>query len=168
MSHQPSSEIGKGGLAQYCVAHRGVTWTALIAVLLWGAISYTKLGQQEDPSIPQRIGLLVTQFPGATASKVEELVTKVIERHISELDSVEEITSRSRPGLSTLHIKLRPGSYSYIDVQWERLRSKAREVVLPEGCQQPFVASDFGSTITLLFGVVSPPASEAECIARAN
>ena len=56
MAHQPLKEIGKGGVAQYCVEHRGVTWTALIAVLLWGAISYTKLGQQEDPSIPQRVG----------------------------------------------------------------------------------------------------------------
>ena len=95
-------------------------------------------------------------------------MTKVVERNISELDSVEEITSRSRPGLSTLQIKLRPGSYSYIDVQWEKLRSKAREVVLPEGCRPPFLASDFGETITLLFGIISPPASEAECIARAN
>src|SRR4029077_13220717 len=142
--------------AQYCVAHRGVTWTGLIAVLLWGAISYTKLGQQEDPSIPQRIGLLVTIFPGATAAKVEELVTKVVERKIAELDSAEEITSTSRPGVSILHIKLRPGSYSYTDVQWEKLRSKAREIVLPEGCRDPFVASDFGETITILFGVISP------------
>jgi len=141
---------------------------ALVAVLIWGSISYTKLGQQEDPSIPQRIGLLVTQFPGATASKVEELVTKVVERNISEMDSVEEISSQSRPGLSTLQIKLRPGSYSYIDLQWEKLRTKAREVVLPEGCHQPFLASDFGTTITLLFGITSPPASDAECIARAN
>ena len=116
MAHQPLNEIGKGGVAQYCVEHRGVTWTALIAILLWGAISYTKLGQQEDPSIPQRVGLVVTQFPGATAAKVEELVTKTIERNISEMDSIEEISSRSRPGLSTLQIKLRPGSYSYIDL----------------------------------------------------
>ena len=168
MSHPSSTEIQKGGLAQYCVTYRGVTWVALIAVLLWGAVSYTKLGQQEDPSIPQRVGLLVTQFPGATASKVEELVTKAVERKISELESVEEIISKSRPGLSTLQIKLRPGSYSYIDLQWEKLRAKAREVVLPEGCHQPFLSSDFGTTITLLFGITSPPASEAECIARAN
>ena len=168
MAHQPLKEIGKGGVAQYCVEHRGVTWTALIAVLLWGAISYTKLGQQEDPSIPQRVGLVVTQFPGASAAKVEELVTKSIERNISEMDSIEEISSRSRPGLSTLQIKLRPGSYSYIDLEWEKLRVKARETALPEGCQQPILASDFGNTITLLFGLASPPESDAVCIARAN
>lgn len=168
MSHQPAAEIKRGGLAQYCVEHRGVTWVALIAVLIWGAVSFTKLGQQEDPSIPQRVGLLVTQFPGATALKVEELVTKSLERTVSEMASIEEIKSESRPGLSTLQIKLRPGSQRDIDLEWEKLRSKAREAPLPEGALPPFLASDFGTTITLLFGLTSPPASDAECIARAN
>jgi multidrug efflux pump subunit AcrB len=168
MSHQLSAEIKAGGLAQYCVTYRGVTWIALAAVLIWGAISFTKLGQQEDPSFPQRKGLLVTEFPGATASKVEELVTKKVERNVSEMDSIEEIKSQSRPGLSILTIQLRPGSSSYIEVQWEKLRAKAREIQLPEGCHQPVLSSDFGTTITLLFGVTSPPASEGEHIARAN
>src|SRR3982751_2366428 len=119
MSHQPSAEIKAGGLAQYSVTYRGVVWTALIGVLIWGAVSFMKLGQQEDPSFPQRKGLLITQFPGATASKVEELVTKAVERHLSEMESIHEIKSQSRPGLSTLIIQLRPGSYSDIELQWE-------------------------------------------------
>ncbi len=168
MSDQPANKIQTGGLAEYCVRHRGVTWTALIAVLIWGAVSFTKLGQQEDPSIPQRAGLLVTQFPGATASKVEELVTKPIERSVSEMASIDEISSQSRPGLSTLLIKLQPGSYEYIGLEWEKLRSKMRELQLPEGALPPILSSDFGTTITLLFGITSPPATDAECIARAN
>lgn len=168
MAHQPAGEIKSGGLAQYCVTHRGVTWAALFAVLLWGAVSYTELGQQEDPSFAQRKALLVTQFPGAAAGKVEELVTKALERSLSEMDSVEEMRSSSRSGLSTIQVTLRAGSYAYIDLEFEKLRSKVREVALPEGCRAPFLASDFGETITLLFGVTSPPASDAECIARAN
>ena len=169
MSHPSGDEIKKGGIAEYCVAHRGVAWTALVAVLIWGAVSFTKLGQQEDPVIPQRTGLLITVFPGATAAKVEELVTKEIERTVSEADSVEEISSQSRPGLSTLLIRLRPGSsYTYIGLEWEKLRAKLRDLRLPQGCQPPILSSDFGTTITLLLGITSPPASEAECSARAN
>ena len=69
-------KLKSGGLAQFCVEHREVSWLALIAVLVWGGMAYTKLGQQEDPTIPQRTAMLVTVFPGATASKVEELVSK--------------------------------------------------------------------------------------------
>jgi multidrug efflux pump subunit AcrB len=157
-----------GGLAQFCVEHREVTWLALIAVLVWGGLAYTKLGQQEDPTIPQRTAMLVTQFPGATASKVEELVSKPIERKISELKSIEEIKTTSRPGISTMTIKQLPASTATIDQEWDKVRAKIQEVQLPEGTRTPWLNTDFGNTITLLFGLVSPPITDAECVARAN
>src|SRR5258708_2020294 len=168
MPNPISKEIKSGGLAQYFVEHREVSWLILIGVLIWGAVAYTRLGQQEDPTIPTRIAQLVTTFPGATASKVEELVTKPIERKISELQSIEEIKSLSRPGVSSLTIKLAPDSGAFIDEQWNKLRAKLQEVPLPEGAQPPFLNTDFGNTITLLFALTSPPITDAECIARAN
>src|ERR1022692_677313 len=157
-----------GGIAQFCVEHREVSWLALIAVLVWGAVAYTKLGQQEDPTIPQRTAMLVTVFPGATASKVEELVSKPIERKISELKSIEEIKTTSRPGISTMTIKQLPASTATIDQEWDKVRAKMQEVQLPDGTRQPWLNTDFGNTITLLFGLVSPPITDAECVARAN
>lgn len=168
MSNHVENKNEPGGIAQFCVEHREVSWLALIAVLVWGAIAYTKLGQQEDPTIPQRTAMLVTVFPGATASKVEELVAKPLERKISELKSIEEIKSTSRPGISTMTIKQLPGSTETIDQQWDKVRAKIQEVQLPEGTRQPWLNTDFGNTITLLFGLVSPPITDAECVARAN
>ncbi len=168
MSKHAETKYESGGLAQFFVEHREVSWLALIAVLVWGGIAYTRLGQQEDPTIPQRTAMLVTVFPGATASKVEELVSKPLERKISELKSIEEIKSTSRPGISTMTIKQLPGSTATIDQQWDKVRSKIFEVQLPEGTRQPWLNTDFGNTITLLYGLVSPPITDAECIARAN
>jgi len=168
MSKQAGNEVEKGGLAQFCVEHREVSWLALIAVLVCGGMAYTKLGQQEDPTIPQRTAMLVTQFPGATASKVEELVSKPIERKISELKSIEEIKTTSRPGISTMTIKQLPSSTATIDQEWDKVRAKIQEVQLPEGTRTPWLNTDFGNTITLLFGLVSPPITDAECVARAN
>ena len=164
----PHAKIESGGLAQYFVEHREVSWMALVAVLVLGAVAFTRLGQQEDPTIPQRTAVLVTIFPGATAPKVEELVTKPIERKVSELQSVEEIKSQSRPGVSSLTIKLQPGSRAYIDQEWDKLRAKVREAELPEGARAPVLNTDFGNTITLLFALTSPPIGEAECVARAK
>ena len=168
MSKPVGNKIESGGLAQFFVEHREVSWLALIAVLVWGAVAYTKLGQQEDPTIPQRTAMLVTVFPGATASKVEELVSKPIERKISELKSIEEIKTQSRPGISTMTIKQLPASTAIIDQEWDKVRAKIQEVQLPEGTRQPWLNTDFGNTITLLFGLVSPPITDAECVARAN
>ena len=168
MSKHAENKNESGGIAQFFVEHRGVSWLALIAVLVWGAVAYTKLGQQEDPTIPQRTAMLVTVFPGATATKVEELVSKPLERKISELKSIEEIKSTSRPGISTMTIKQLPSSTAAIDQEWDKVRAKIMEVQLPEGTRQPWLNTDFGNTITLLFGLVSPPITDAECVARAN
>jgi multidrug efflux pump subunit AcrB len=168
MARTTSNGIKSGGLAQFFVEHREVSWLVLVAVLVWGALVYGRLGQQEDPTIPHRTAMLVTAFPGATASKVEELITKPIERKVSELQSIEEIESQSRPGVSTLTIKMAPASSAFIDQEWDKLRAKLLEVSLPQGTRQPFLNTDFGDTVTLLFALTSPPITDAECVARAN
>src|ERR1051326_1659109 len=158
----------RGGLAQYCVQHREVAWMALVAVLIWGWASYRSLPQQEDAKIPSRTALVVTRFSGAGTLKLEQLVTKKLEEKIDELESIEEISSQSRPGVSVITVKQRPDSEAHVQQEGDKLRAKLREVTLPEGCGAPNLDTDFGNTVTLLFALASPPASEAETMARAN
>ena len=75
MSNPSPNETRSGGLAQFFVEHREMAWMALVVVFACGIIVYGRLGQQEDPTIPHRTAMLVTAFPGATASKVEELIS---------------------------------------------------------------------------------------------
>src|SRR5208282_2195555 len=65
-------------------------------------------------------------------------------------------------------IKQLPASTATIDQEWDKVRAKIQEVQLPEGTRTPWLNTDFGNTITLLFGLVSPPVTDAECVARAN
>ncbi len=165
----PSAKTSEsGGLAQFFVEHREVAWLVLAVVMIWGMLIYGRLGQQEDPTIPHRTAMLVTAFPGATAAKVEELVTKPLERKVSELQSIEELKSQSRPGISTLTIKLSPASTAFINQEWDKLRAKLSEVTLPQGARQPYLNTDFGNTVTLLLALTSPQITEAECVARAE
>src|SRR5262245_1250620 len=170
MEHKSQSEKPalRGGLAQYCVEHREVAWMALVAVLLWGWASYRSLPQQEDAKIPSRTALVVTHFSGAGTLKLEQLVTKKLEEKIDELESIEEISSESRPGVSVITVKQRPDSEAHVQQEWDKLRAKLHEVTLPEGCGAPNLDTDFGNTVTLLFGLASPPVSPAETAARAN
>ncbi len=84
------------------------------------------------------------------------MVSKPLERKISELKSIEEIKTTSRPGISTMNIKQLPASKATIDQQWDKVRAKIQEVQLPDGTRQPWLNTDFGNTITLLFGVGQP------------
>lgn len=151
-----------GGVAQYFVEHRGVGWVAMLAVLVWGWVSYNQLPQQEDPSFPTHDGVIVTIFPGASATQVEELVAKPLERKIEEQDTVDEIRSQSRPHVCVTWVLLRPGSKAEVAQEWTRLRARLAELPLPEGCEPPKLDTDYQATATLLFSIASPTHSYRE------
>lgn len=171
MNHSPHPDPTPGIVGkylQYFVEKRGVAWLCLIGMLVAGAVSYFQIPQQEDPKIPQRTSLVVTQFPGATSDKVEDLVTEPLEKKIAELSTVEEISSESRHGVSVITVKLMPQTEAEMDQEWDKLRAKLMEVRLPQGTSSPFLNTDFGNTITLLFAISSDPLTEGEIAARAS
>lgn len=159
---------GSGGIARYFVEHRSVAWLFLVVVLLWGWASFRQLPQQEDPKIPERRALVVTVFPGATADKVENLVTKPLERKLAELSTIDEISSESRNGVSVIKISLQARTRALVDQDWDKLRAKIAEVPLPDGTMAPWLNSDFGDTVTLLYAIASEPITAAEVAARAH
>src|SRR4051812_44299470 len=121
---EPGPMSAGGGLARYFVEHREVGWTALIAVLIWGIVSYRLLPQQEDAVLPERIARVVCVMPGATAMNVEELVTKRVEKKIAELETIEEMSSESRAGVAIVTLGQRPNGAARVDQEWDKLRAK--------------------------------------------
>ena len=69
--------------SQFFVYKRPVAWTALVATLLWGYFAYRAMPQRHDPIIPIRMATIVTIYPGADAEKVEQEVTRKIEKQVS-------------------------------------------------------------------------------------
>ena len=147
----PYSE--KGGLARYFVEHREVGWLALVAVLIWGFLSYRMLPQQEDPVLPGRIARVVCVLPGATAARVEQLVTRPVEKKIAELETIEEMSSETREGVVIVTLGQRSASLARTEQEWDKLRAKLTEVALPEGAWAPQLQTDFGDVTTLLLGI---------------
>ena len=69
---------------------------------------------------------MVTNFPGASPERVEELITDKIEKVAQELPETEKtVTSESRTGLSVVYVELTP-DIKKEDLQpvWDRLRRK--------------------------------------------
>ena len=52
--------------------------------------------RQEDPAIAWRMANVVTRLPGESASRVESLITEVLEKAVKEVDEVEHVYSVSR------------------------------------------------------------------------
>lgn len=125
----------------------------IIALLVInGVFAYFTLPAQEDPSVTVREVIVTTTFPGMSAKRVEQLITKKLEEELIKIPELKDITSASSTGLSTIHV-LAQDRYFNLDLIWQDVRNKvnAAYAKMPEGTNVPFVNDEFGdvSVITL-------------------
>ncbi|WP_026957547.1 efflux RND transporter permease subunit [Aliagarivorans taiwanensis] len=122
---------------------------ALIIVAGLGAIS--NLPRSEDPKITSRFASIVTQYPGASAERVEALVTELIENKIRTQPEINLVQSSSRPGFSVLQVELKDEVIE-VDPVWSRVRDLVGELSpqLPPGAFDPVVDDDRGYAFTTL------------------
>lgn len=110
---------------------------ALLLILAMGASSFLSLPRQEDPRLRNRIGLVLTPFPGASARLVESQVTEPLEDELREIHEVKELRSDSRDGLSVVTVELAERVVQ-VDEVWSKVRNRISDAqaVFPEGVQE--------------------------------
>ncbi len=79
---------------------------SIIIIVVAGTSALISLPRIEDPRITTRNATIITQFPGASADRVEALVSKKIEDRLRELSEIKTIESTSRNGISVINIEL--------------------------------------------------------------
>ena len=95
--------------ARFFTETRHVAWVLLIGTVLWGVYGYLTMPQRKDPDIPVRQALALCPWPGASAEKIEQLVTRRIEEKIAENVKVDKIESNTRTGVTAVYITLVEG-----------------------------------------------------------
>jgi len=107
-------------------------------IIVWGVSSWQLIPRMEDPALSQWYGLVLTSYPGASAQRVESLVTEKIEQELLKLDTIETITSTSSIGSSVLSISLK-NTVKDLDQAWSLVRDRLADVTpqLPEGALEP-------------------------------
>ena len=143
--------------------HKQATLTVLAMVFMVGVYSLLTMPRREDPKITVPLGLVIAYYPGATATQVEEQVTKKIEQYLFEFKEVKKnkTYSTTRDGLVVINVALND-NVKNPDVFWDKLRHQlylAKNLDLPEGVRGPVVNSDFGDTEALLIGIECENAS---------
>jgi len=93
-------------LARLLFANGHLLAMTLAVVAVAGLSSLCALPRIEDPRITNRNALVLTFVPGASAERVEALVTEKIEDHLEEVAEIKEIDSTSRLGLSVISVEL--------------------------------------------------------------
>ena len=141
-------------LTSAAVDNRALT-LATVAILTVGGLStFVSMSRREDPEILIRNCVVVTNWPGAPAEKIEDLVTDPIEKKILELSEVKKVESDSLSGQSIVKPELED-HYTDLEQIWDKIRIKVDEAraKLPPGCSAPFVNSEFGDVFSVVLAL---------------
>ncbi len=154
--------------ARFFTETRHVAWVLLIGTMLWGVFGYLNMPQRKDPDIPVRQALALCPWPGASAEKIEQLVTRRIEEKIAENVRVEKIESNTRTGITAVYITLVEGTTD-TGKEFDDIKLKLDAITnLPDGAGPIEFVKDFGDTAALMLTVASPRVGEAEIATRAQ
>ncbi|WP_434706853.1 efflux RND transporter permease subunit [Pseudomonas sp. D4-18] len=143
-------------LSEWALRNRQIVLFLMLLLAIVGALSYTKLGQSEDPPFTFKAMVIRTIWPGATAEEVSRQVTERIEKKLMETGDYEKIVSFSRPGESQVTFMARDSLHSkQIPELWYQIRKKISDIrhTLPPGIQGPFFNDEFGTTFGNIYAL---------------
>jgi multidrug efflux pump subunit AcrB len=140
----------------------------LIATCLWGVYGYLTMPQRKDPEVQVRQAVALVPWPGASAERVEQLVTKKVEEQMAGNAKVTKLESISRTGVAVVYVELDENlketgkEFDDIKVRLDSIHN------LPQGAGPINFIKDFGDTAALMLTVAGPPVGEAELEPRAR
>ena len=143
-------------LSAWALRNRQIVLFLMLLLAIVGGISYTKLGQSEDPPFTFKAMVIRTLWPGASAEEVSRQVTERIEKKLMETGEYERIVSFSRPGESQVTFMARDSMHSEeVPALWYQVRKKISDIrqTLPPDIQGPFFNDEFGTTFGNIYSL---------------
>lgn len=170
MAHKSDRELvdKTHNTARYFTEIRHVSWVLLVGTILWGIFAYVRMPKAKDPVVAVRVAVASAVWPGASAERIEQLVTKKIEEKMSENSKVEKIESITRGSVALVYVTLKENVVDRAR-ELDDIKGKLDSIRdLPEGAGPVNFIKDFGDVSALLLTVASPRVSDVEVALRAR
>ena len=128
-------------MSLYRTAVRKPVTTVLIfvAFIVFGIYSLINTSIAQLPDFDANVVMVMSSYPGASASDVENNLTKLLENSLNGVENLKDMTSRSRENISIVILQFEYGTD--IDVASNDVRDKLDMVsmALPDGASQPYL-----------------------------
>jgi multidrug efflux pump subunit AcrB len=158
-------------LSEWAVTHRALVLFLIVATLLIGAVSFSRLGRLEDPNFNAPVMTAVIVWPGASASEVQNQVLNRIERQMQELENFDRVRSFARQGYGGVTLTMKGGtSKADLEVAWYQARKKIGDVreEFPADVRGPFYNDEYTDVYSVLYAVSAPDLSMPELLETAE
>jgi multidrug efflux pump subunit AcrB len=145
-------------LPRYALGHKAVVLAFLGVFLVAGVFNFSSMPRREDPELTIRDALVLTRWPGASAQRVDELITDPLEEVLAQVAEIDKMRSKSMTGISVIQLTTED-RINNTDQVWDDVRAKVESVqaTLPPGAEHSFVNSDFGDVYEIVFALHQVP-----------
>ncbi len=127
---------------------------AIILLIVSGLGALSTMPRMEDPRMQNRHASVLTRLPGASAERIEVLITEKIEQKLRKIPEIKNITSVSRPGISAVKLELLDEVNDSSPI-WSRVRDLINDVTpqLPPNTLAPTLEDDRSYAYTQLIAL---------------
>ncbi len=116
-------------LSDWALKHRSLVWYMIMVSLVAGALSYTAMGREEDPSFTIKVMVINAALPGATAEQTVTQVTDRIEKKLQELPNLKLTRSESYPGSAVVYVELTDETRDLeVKETWQQVRNMMADI----------------------------------------
>jgi HAE1 family hydrophobic/amphiphilic exporter-1 len=112
---------------------------AFSALVLFGGYALTRLPIDQMPEIEPPVLTVVTIYPGAGAEDVETKVTNLLERSLSSLPGLDQMSSSSKENLSMITLTMDQGTDLEATVNEVRQQLDFVKNSLPDEARKPWI-----------------------------
>ena len=115
------------------------TYMLSLVLILFGWISYERIGVDRFPAIEFPMLSVSTSLPGGDPSIIDASVTNIIESAVNSVTGIETISSSSLSGVSVISVQFELSKN--IDTAFNEVQAKINEVIrlLPSDAETPIV-----------------------------
>jgi len=143
-----SDAAPQGGMSlpEFAIKRHVFAYMLSGVLLLFGVISFDRIGVDRFPEIEFPMISIRTILPGASPEIIDSSVTNLVETSVNSVPGIEHIQSTSAPGVSVIVVRF--GLDKKIDVAFNEVQAKVNQILpeLPKQTDPPVVAKvEFGS-----------------------
>lgn len=152
-------------LSEWSLRHPALVLYVMLMLTLVGLVSYTRLGQSEDPPFTFKLMIVRTGWPGASALEVEQQVTDKLEKKLQEVPWLDNLRSYSRPGESMIFMLAKDSTPTdKVPDIFYQVRKKLGDIraTLPDGVEGPSFNDEFGDVYGNLYALTGDGYNYAE------
>lgn len=143
------------GFTDACIRRPVMAWMLMLAVVLVGGVSLSKIGISQFPDVDFPTVSISVAWPGASAEAVENDVVQVIEDGLAQVEGIKSLSATVRPGAGTVNVEFNLDRSIDAGVQEVQARLGQITRLLPKDLDPPVVGKVNPEDFPIMFASVA-------------